>query len=127
VAQPITFDQSNTKRTQGKPNHQDFTVSKYLDLSSCTLIDRCNTATVIPTVKVYVLQTEADKTTPIITYTMTDALVSSTSIGAGGGKPTETLTFNYTKIQWDYTQQKSDVSDAGKTSAKWSLLTNKAE
>ena len=25
VAQQITGDQSNTKRTSGKPNHQDFT------------------------------------------------------------------------------------------------------
>lgn len=29
VAQQITGDQSNTKRTSGKPNHQDFTVTKW--------------------------------------------------------------------------------------------------
>lgn len=128
VAQQITGDPSNTKRTSGKPNHQDFTVTKYLDLASCKLIENCNAATVIPSVKLTVGQTEADAVTPIIVYTMTNALVSSISVGGGGGgKPQETVTFNYSKIQWDYKQQKSDVSDAGNAAAKWSLLTNKAE
>ncbi|MGH9466906.1 MAG: Hcp family type VI secretion system effector [Terriglobales bacterium] len=127
VAQAITGDPSNQKRTAGKPNHSDFNVSKYLDLASCTLIDRCNQGTVIPSVKVIVGQTEKDKITPIIIYEMTDALISSISQGGGGGKPQETLTFNYAKIKWDYTAQKSDATDAGKTSAKWSLLSNKAE
>ena len=34
VAMQITGDISNTERTSGKPNHQDFTVTKYLDQSS---------------------------------------------------------------------------------------------
>lgn len=128
VAQQITGDQSNTKRTSGKPNHQDFTVTKYVDLSSCSLIDYCNQAKPIPSVKVVVGQNDNGKVTAVLTYTMTNALISSASIGGGGGgKPQETLTFNYTKIQWDYKAQLSDVSDAGNKSAKWSLETNKAE
>lgn len=128
VAQQVTGDQSNSKRTSGKPNHQDFTVTKYVDLASCSLIDSCNQATVLPTVKITVGQNEAGKVTAIITYTMTNALVSSVSVGGGGGgKPQETVTFNYTKMQWDYKQQLSNVSDAGNKSAKWSLATNKAE
>jgi type VI secretion system secreted protein Hcp len=108
VAQQITGDQSNQKRTSGKPNHQDFTVTKYVDLASCGLIDFCNQAKNLASVKI--------------------ALVSSVSVGGGGGgKPQETVTFNYTKIQWDYKQQASAVSDSGKNSAKWSLETNKAE
>lgn len=128
VAQQITGDQSNQKRTSGKPNHQDFTVTKYMDLASCSLIDVCNQAKVIPTVKITVAQTEDGNTKPIIVYTMTNALVSSVSVGGGGGgKPQETVTFNYTKIQWDYKQQLTNATDAGNKSAKWSLETNKAE
>ena len=33
VAMQITGDVSNTERTSGKPNHQDFTITKYLDQS----------------------------------------------------------------------------------------------
>ena len=36
VAMQITGDISNTERTSGKPNHQDFTITKYLDQASPT-------------------------------------------------------------------------------------------
>jgi len=125
VAQQITGDQSNTKRTSGKPNHQDFTVTKYQDLSSCPLINYCNSATVIPTVDIFIGQNEAGKVSVIFQYTLTNALVSSISVGGGGGgKPQETVTFNYTKINWVYKVQKSDVSESGQDSAVWNLATN---
>ena len=128
VAQQITGDQSNQKRTSGKPNHQDLTVTKYVDLASCGLIDYCNQAKLIATVKLTVGQNDAGSVVPILIYTMTNAIVSSVSVGGGGGgKPQETVTFNYTKIQWDYKQQKTDITTPGVNSAKWSLETNKAE
>jgi type VI secretion system secreted protein Hcp len=128
VAQQITGDQSNQKRTSGKPNHQDFTVTKYVDLASCGLIDSCNQAKVIPTVKITVGQNEAGSVIPFMVYQLTNALISSVSVGGGGGgKPQETVTFNYTAINWAYKQQINNVSDSGTNSAKWSLATNKAE
>jgi type VI secretion system secreted protein Hcp len=128
VAQQITGDQSNQKRTSGKPNHQDFTVTKYVDLATANLIDYCNQAKPLASVKVIIGQNENGKVNAILTYTMANALVSSISVGGGGGgKPQETVTFNYTKIQWDYKQQAGAVSDSGTNSAKWSLETNKAE
>lgn len=127
VAQQITGDQSNTKRTSGKPNHQDFTVTKYTDLATCTLVDYCNQAKAIPTVKITVGQNDAGKVTKFFVYELTNALVSSISAGGGGGgKPQETVTFNYTKINWNYAAQKSDVTDAGNGSATWNLATNSA-
>jgi len=127
VAQQITGDQSNTKRTSGKPSHQDFTVTKYQDLASCKLIDYCNQAKNIPTAKITIGQNDNGKVTKIFVYELTNALVSSISVGGGGGgKPQETVTFNYTKISWAYAAQKSDVTDAGNLSATWNLATNTA-
>lgn len=128
VAQQITGDQSNQKRTSGKPNHQDFTVTKYLDLSSPVLVDHCDQAKPIAELKFTIGQEENGKVNPYMVYTMTDALVSSISVGGGGGgKPQETVTFNYTKIAWAYKLQTSAVGDAGTSAAKWDLATNKAE
>lgn len=128
VAQQITGDQSNQKRTSGKPNHQDFTITKYIDLASCGLIDYCNQAKAIPLIKITVGQNETGTVIPFMVYQLKNALISSVSVGGGGGgKPQETVTFNYTSIDWAYKQQKGDVSDAGTNSAKWSLETNKAE
>jgi type VI secretion system secreted protein Hcp len=128
VAQQVTGDASNQKRTSGKPNHQDFTVTKYVDLASCGLIDHCNQAKLLAKVVITVGQNDSGKVNPFLVYTLHNALISSVSVGGGGGgKPQETVTFNYSKIQWDYKLQKTDVSTPGKNEAKWSLETNKAE
>jgi type VI secretion system secreted protein Hcp len=126
VAQQITGDQSNAKRTSGKPNHQDFTVTKYQDLASCNLINNCNTATPIPTVTITVGQNDNGHVTPTWVYVLTNALISSLSIGGGGGgKAQETITFNYTAISWTYKQQAATAStDPGNNSATWNLATN---
>ena len=127
VAQQITGDQSNQKRTSGKPHHQDFTITKFVDLASCNLVDSCNQAKVIPTVKVTVGQNEAGTVNPFMVYQLTNALISSVSVGGGGGgKPQETVTFNYTAINWAYKQQVGAVSEAGTNAAKWSLENNSA-
>jgi len=126
VAQQITGDQSNTKRTSGKPNHQDFTVTKYVDLASCKLIDYCNQAKPLATITVTVGQNDNGTVIKYFTYVMTNALISSVSVGGGGGgKPQETVTFNYTKMTWTYNQQAEAVGASGSNSAIWDLSTNK--
>jgi type VI secretion system secreted protein Hcp len=125
VAQQITGDQSNQKRTSGKPNHQDFTITKYLDLATCNLINACNTATPIATVKVIIGQNENGKVNQYLSYELTNALISSVSVGGGGGgKPQETVTFNYTAITWTYKPQQATADASGNNSAKWNLATN---
>lgn len=126
VAQQITGDQSNTKRTSGKPNHQDFTVTKYVDLASCKLIDFCNQAKPLASITITVGQNDNGTVIKYFTYVMTNALISSVSVGGGGGgKPQETVTFNYTKMTWTYNQQKEEVGTSGNNSAIWDLSTNK--
>lgn len=128
VAQQITGDPSNQKRTSGKPNHQDFTITKYVDLATCAIIAACNAAQAIPSVKVYVLQNEDGKVNPILTYELSNVIISSDSVGGGGGgKPQETVTLNYSKIAWTYKPQKATGDVNGQDAAKWSLETNKAE
>ena len=125
VAQQITGDQSNQKRTSGKPNHQDFTVTKYMDLATCSLIDYCDQAKPIPLVTVIIGQNEEGKINQIVTYAMKNVLISSYSVGGGGGgKPQETVTMNYTAITWTYKPQQAAGAATGQTSAAWDLTTN---
>jgi type VI secretion system secreted protein Hcp len=123
----ITSDVSNQKRTSGKPNHQDFTVTKYVDLATCPIISACNSGTAIPDVKVYVLQNEEGKMNPILTFEMKNVLISSDSIGGGGGaKPVETVTMNYSAISWTYKPQVPEGDVKGQDAASWDLAANKA-
>lgn len=148
IAQPITGDPTSPKRTSGKPRHQDFTVTKHVDLASCQLTDLCNTGTVLPSVRLTLAEVENNndhiKVKPIITYQLSNALVSSVSVGGanGDGKPQETVTFNYTRIAWTYVGEPpfpaangnnaanlsaNLVPDVVKRESKWSLEANRAE
>lgn len=125
VAMQITGDQSNTARTSGKPNHQDFTVTKYVDSATAPLIDACNKGTSLGAITVLIGRNDSGSVIPFIQYDLNDALVSSVSVGGGGGgKPQETVTFNYSGIKWTYTVQGEDVTKKGNVAASWSLATN---
>ena len=38
----------------------------------------------------------------------------------------ETITFNYRKIKWDFTEQKAETGKKGNNRAIWDLATNTA-
>ena len=56
-----------------------------------------------------------------------DVVISNVSISGAseGGVPTETTTFNYGVIKWEYVKQNADGSKGGKTTGGWSLVENK--
>ena len=124
VAQPIVADPSNTKRTSGRPNHDELTVSKRLDLASCKLIDYCNEAKVIATLKLTVAQENGGVLIPYLVVDCTDVLVSRISYSGAGMVPSETISLDYSKITWTYTLQATAVSKGGNDSCILDRATN---
>lgn len=128
IAMQITGDVSNTERTSGKPNHQDFTFTKYMDASTPHLNDACNKATGLGSVKFFILRNDGTDMLILMEYEMSNAIISSVSIGGGGGdKPVETLTINYTALKQTYHSQKEEVGKKGKIETSWDLTTNKGK
>jgi type VI secretion system secreted protein Hcp len=124
VAMQITGDISNPERTSGKPNHQDLTVTKYLDRASPVLNQSCCEGRVFPQVAVIIGRDNHGQVVELMRYTMKNVLISSISIGGGGGdKPVETVTLNYNQISWEFSTQKQEGGSEG----KWNLITNSAE
>src|SRR3954451_15953742 len=80
VAMQITGDLSNTERTSGKPNHQDFTITKYLDQSSPKLNESCCKGDNFPSVEVVVGRNDKGAVIPLIKYTLKNVVLSSVSI-----------------------------------------------
>ena len=125
VAMQITGDISNTERTSGKPNHQDMTVTKYLDAASPVLAQGCCQGTGYPQVDIIIGRNDSAKVIELMRYTMKNVLVSSISVGGGGGdKPVETVTLNYNDIAWKFTSQKSTIGQNGVVNGTWNLATN---
>jgi type VI secretion system secreted protein Hcp len=83
VAMQITGDISNTERTSGKPNHQDFIITKYLDQASPKLNEACFTGDVFKTAEVVAARNDKGAVSPLIKYTLKNVVLSSISVGGG--------------------------------------------
>jgi type VI secretion system secreted protein Hcp len=125
VAMQITGDLSNTERTSGKPNHQDMTVTKYLDKASPLLAQGCCQGTGYKQVDIIIGRNDSGKVIEMMRYTMKNVLISSISVGGGGGdKPVETVTLNYNDIAWKFTSQHGEVGKDGVVNGTWNLAKN---
>ena len=127
VSMQMTSDVSNTKRTSGKPNFQDFVISKYMDKGTPSYNQYCTQSTDLGDVTITILQNDQGALIEMMKYTLKNTLVASVSVGGGGGGvPSETITFSYSAIAWDYKPQKTAGTAAGTASATWDLAANAA-
>lgn len=105
----------------GKVSIQDFHFVKTCDKSSPQLMTRCCQGTHFPTATlrlVYQPDPPADGTpgyTQTITYTMSDCLISSYSIGgssSGEPLPLEEVSFSFSSLAFDYVRTGSSPAEA---------------
>ena len=127
VSQPA----SATASSAGGASHQradfnDFSIAKAMDKASPKIALSCASGTVAKTVTLELCRSGGDKV-KYMEYKLANVIISSVSIGGGGGgEVSESLSFNYGKIEWVYTQQKrEDGSGGGQVAAGWDLQLNK--
>jgi len=113
-----------------RADFQDFAIVKLLDKASPKLAIACADGTHISEVILVLRRTGGDKL-QFMEYKLTDCIVSSVSASGSvmtqgsATLPFETVTFNYAKIEWTYTQQKrADGSGGGNVAAGWDLEKN---
>jgi type VI secretion system secreted protein Hcp len=127
--QPVSAVQSSAGgATSARVNMQDFSIVKHIDISSPKLAEACCTGKHFPAITVELCRAGGDKL-KYMEYKLTNAIVSSISGGGtpGGADdvPTESVSFNFGKIEWTYTQQKrADGGGGGNASALWDLEKN---
>ncbi|HEX8430045.1 MAG TPA: type VI secretion system tube protein Hcp [Longimicrobium sp.] len=125
VSIQVTGDTTNSERTSGRPNHQDFHITKYVDSSTPLLNQNCCMGQNLGVTTITVGRNDTGAFLPILIYTLQNTVVSSVSVGGGGGdKPVETLSLNYSAIQWQYTVQNETGGKEGQVPGAWNVATN---
>jgi type VI secretion system secreted protein Hcp len=106
----------------GKVNFQDFTFSATMGKHTPCLAKACATGTHIDSA-VLVCRKAGGGQQEFLKITFTDFLVSSYQTGgsSGGEVPIETFSFNYSKIEMAYKEQKADGSLGGATQFAYDL------
>ncbi|MHC4538279.1 MAG: Hcp family type VI secretion system effector [Planctomycetota bacterium] len=112
--------------TGGRCDHQDFSIVKELDKASPDLNLVCCNGKHIKKMTLELCRATGDKQ-PYMKYEFEDAIISSVSIGGGGGGiPTESVTFNYGKMNWVYTETDHKTGKKkGEVKKWWDLVANK--
>ncbi len=109
-----------------RADFQDLSIVKELDSSSPLLNKACWGGQHIGKVTLELNRAAGEKRQKYMEYVMENVIISSVSIGGGGGGvPTESVTFNYGKITTTYTKQaRKGGGGAGEVPAGWDLEGN---
>jgi len=112
--------------TTARCQHQDYSVTKYVDLASPKLYEMCSSGKAIKSVTIEMMRASGDARVKYMVVAMEQVVISHVAPAGGGDFPTESISFNYGTIKWTYTQQKrADGSKGGNTVGGWSLVENK--
>ena len=126
VSQESSASESTAgSKSSGRCDHQDFTIVKELDKASPELNLQCCNGTHIKKMTLELCSATGDKS-PYMRYEFEGLIISSVSIGGGGGGiPTESVTFNYNKINWIYVDTDHETGKKkGEVKKWWDLKKN---
>jgi type VI secretion system secreted protein Hcp len=111
----------------GKVSMQDFHFVMKVNKASPKLMERCATGEPIKTGTLICRKAGKDQQ-EFYTIKMTDILVSSFQTGGSGHSdvvPTDQVSLNFAKIEFEYKEQKADGTLGGATKAGWDVKANK--
>jgi type VI secretion system secreted protein Hcp len=123
IAMPVHSDPSGTERTVGRAQFGEMMCSKLTDLATPSLYRACAAGEKLGDATIVVSRTEQENSMELISYVLSDAMVSTIAT-SGGGQPMDSFSLSYSKITAVYTQQNKDSTQKGKASFGWDISTN---
>ena len=112
----------------GKVVFQDFHFTKTVDKSSPKLAQALATGEHIQSLNLTVRKAGGDRSLEYLKIKLSDCIVASYSVHGGGPSegdiPMENISFNFSKIEFEYTEQKEDGSAGATTRMGWDLAKN---
>jgi type VI secretion system secreted protein Hcp len=98
-------------REGSTPSVSELTVSKEFDNASGGLLKEALGAGTKATLVFSFVRTDGGGAKTYLECTLTDTIITGFSMSSGGDKPTESLSFNFTKVEWKFTPTKPDGTD----------------
>jgi type VI secretion system secreted protein Hcp len=108
----------------GKVKHLDLTIQKRVDVATPLLLSACAQGRHISD---GTLTTRSTNGQEFLLFTMTNVFVTSVNMSEASKddpRPSETVTLNFTKLDFDYRMFKPDGSVGAEKSFKWDFATN---
>lgn len=116
---------ASADRESSAPSISEIVVTKTSDKSTPKLMSEAVQGEG-KTVEIHFVKTEKGKLTTYQTYKLTNTMISSYSQSSGGDHPSESLSLNFTKVEWSQTGLKADGSPGTPERGSYDLATAKA-
>jgi type VI secretion system secreted protein Hcp len=111
---------SAADRESSAPSISEIVVTKQADSSSPKLMDEALRGTG-KTVIIDFCRTDKGKLQVYMTYTLTNTMVSGFSVNSGGDRPSESVSLNFTKIEFKNTPGGADSAAASPEAVSYDL------
>ena len=116
---------STANREASEPNISEVVVTKMLDGASPKLFTESVTGAVGKKVEIHLVSTGSPGNT-YVEYVLTNALISGYSLSSGGDRPSESISINFTKMEFKFTPY-DDKNKAGTpVTVNYDLTTTKS-
>ena len=107
-----------TEREGLSPTGSEIVVTKYLDLASYRLFEEAVSGDG-KTVTIHFTKTNKDQQDTYMEYILSNTLVSGFSTSSSGDRPVETVSLNFTKIEYNYTGQDAKGAQGDTPKTNW--------
>ena len=109
----------------GKANFGDFSFMMRMNKATPKLMQACSNGSHIPDA-ILTCRKAGDKQVEYMSYKFYDLLISSYQTSASSEEPTESISFNFSKMEMEYKEQDSKGNLGGSTNFKYNIKENKA-
>lgn len=116
---------SAKNREASEPSISEVVVTKLMDASSVKLFTEACTGQKGKKVQIHLVSTGNPGKT-YMEYTLENALVSGYSVSTNGDRPSESISFNFTKIETKYTPSGEGNDTGSPVTASYDLATAKS-
>jgi type VI secretion system secreted protein Hcp len=117
IATPVG---ASSKREASAPSISEIVITKRMDSTSPLLFQESLVGKG-GKVEIHLVRTGSDKLETYLEITLTNTLVSGFSVSSGGDRPTESITLNFTKIEFKYTPFDDTHTAGTPTSSSYDL------